>query len=157
MARAAEATTLLVVELVQTLHWLLSWICESVVKTFRRFIMVNFLKSQFFLLQLSIGIASILKLFRVVPLVCLSAVVVGGGDASAPPTVLICWKSLKFLAKYMKMFANYLPLREKMAPNVWKITWRPFFGGYPKRCLWSVREKIFAQRIPQKTFRASLG
>jgi len=56
----------------------------------------------------------------------------GAGDASAPP----------------KSF-DLVKIREKMAPNTWRITWRPFFGGHPKN---GRHEKLFAQKVVHNFF-----
>jgi len=49
----------------------------------------------------------------------------------------------------MKMFAKYLKMRLKMAPNVGRITCRPFFGGHPKNDVW---EEMLTQRVAQQLF-----
>jgi len=95
---------------------------------------------------------------------------VGGGVASAPPKVVICWKSgqnhWKFWQDLWKSGQN--PWRSRKtgaqrcftsknnAQRLQRNKWH-FLGGDTKKCLHDLRGKQFVGKSPTTIFWASLG
>ena len=59
------------------------------------------------------------------------------------------WKSGQTPWTYVQKWRPMWFDLKKMTPNICRITWRPFFGGYPKNGLYG---KTFAQKVAQNFF-----
>jgi len=84
-------------------------------------------------------------------LIWTAVVLVGGGGASAPTKVFICWKSAwKWRPTTLLDFKKWRP---RFAENRMKT----FFGGHTKKGFHDLRGRVFAGKSCKKTFRKSLG